>query len=176
MRGEGVGAQVAGDVQKAFIDAVDMNILLAYVLQINGEDLRADLFIELHARRGDDIGKLQGGIFFQRPGIEGSGRKAIPSAFRILWQNSHPQGLAEPFLVHFLYSLNHLEQTRASRNAMCLQGGRYCEADRLFCPGRIGHDEIRGQRIISAVCQFHAGIERFEVDGNDRAFHSLRSF
>ena len=55
MRGEPVRVQVARYIQEAFINTVYVDVFVADIFHIDREDLRADLFIELHPGRGYDV-------------------------------------------------------------------------------------------------------------------------
>ena len=159
MGSKGVGAQIAGDIHEYFVNGIYVDVLLADILQVDGENLCADLLIELHPRRRDDIGKLQGGIRLQRLCIKGGGREVVLSGFWILRKKPQLPGFAKPLRIYFLYPLNHFKEPCAAGDPMCFQRRGNSEADCLFRARRICHNEICGKRVIFPVCQFHTGIK-----------------
>ena len=72
--------------------------------------------------------------------------------------------------------LDDLEEARASRDAVRLEGGRDGEADGLLGATGICHDEIGRERIETTLGALDRGVERLEVDGDVRPLLFLPRF
>ena len=64
MRRTLVCGEVVSDIHEHLIDAVDMNVVCTYVLEVGFVDAGTDLDVLCHLRRGNHKVQLQAGIRF----------------------------------------------------------------------------------------------------------------
>ena len=148
---EAVKIQIGRRVDEHLVYRIDVNVLRGDGAEIDRIDLRADVHVVLHLRRRRDEIRFEGAVF------------------QLVRENRFsPEGPESvrppPFRVDGPHFLVHLEEPRASGDPVGFQGGGDGEADRLFCPARVCHDEIGFQRVESPFHAFHGGVEGFEVD------------
>ena len=141
-----IGVQVRGDIQEYLIDGVYMDVLRADVFLVNGENMGADLLVQPHPWRRNNVRKLQGGVGGEDFRIKGSGSEVV-FAVLILWQHTLAECNAKSLGIDLLDALDYLEQTGAAGNAMGLQGGRYRQADGFLCASGVRNNEICRERV-----------------------------
>ena len=160
-----VGFQITGDIHEAFIHGIDVDVLITDIFHVDGKDFGADLLIEPHARRGDDVVQLKGRIRRQHPGVSGlAGKTVFP--VRTAYSFTQADGIAQTFSVDFLYPLNDFEQTRTAGNTVSLEAGGNGQTNRLLRAGGICHNEICGQGIQIPRSTFHGGVKAFEINSD----------
>ena len=70
MRGNSICGKIRRGVNEHLVNTVNVDVLGTYVFRVNRKDLRADLFIKKHARRGDYVRKLKSGIVLKSFGVK----------------------------------------------------------------------------------------------------------
>ena len=151
-RGKFIGIQIFGRVDEHLVDGIHVDVLRRDIVEVNIIDLRTTLDVMRHARPGNDIVERQRGRGFQFQVAAGCPREG-------------PSRCAKaPLRVHLLHLLHDFEQPRPARDAIRLEGGGDCKADRLFRAAFVCNDEVGGHRVEPAFRAFHRSVEGFEVD------------
>ena len=119
-----------------------MNILWSNVFQVGLIDLGAHLYVVSHTWRCSDIVEFETWIGFQ---------------FRVIvgFACHPPPGRSLALVVHLAHSLNHLEQSRTSSDAISFERRRNSQADGFLRPAYICYHEIGGQRVKPSVHTLH---------------------
>ena len=131
-----------------------MDVLRGHVFEVCFIDFRAEVHVMGHTGRGGDVVHLPVGV---RPQVKVGGGLA---------REPVPRGLCPSFGVHLAQSLHHLEKACPSADAVLLQRGRHGQADGLFRAAPVGHHQVGGQRVQSALHALHGGVKRLQIDGN----------
>ena len=142
-----VSAQIGCDIDKHFVNGIDVDVLRGNVFQINFVDPAADLHITRHLRRSGHIGKFQRRVGPQFRIL--AGRTAEPAS----------RSLLKPQRIHFLYFLHDFKQPCPAGDPVCFQGWRYGQADGLLRAASVRHHQIGSHRIQTAVHTLHRGIK-----------------
>lgn len=87
------------------------------------------------------------------------------TAVLITREDTEFSSFAESLCIDLLNPLHHLEQPGAAGDAVGFEGRGNCQAYSFFGPCRVSHHKVRGQRVVVAICQFDAGVERLQIDG-----------
>ena len=104
--GHVIRLEVAGHIHHHLVDGVDVDVLGRDVFEIDIVDLRADLNVFCHPRRGNEIIYFSGWVSRQFIGVEALFGKAA--------------SFAPPFRVDFLDTLHHFKKPRSAGDAVCL--------------------------------------------------------
>ncbi len=148
------GADIIRRVQKNLVNGVDVDVLRRGIFQIDLIDPRAVFDIKRHARRRDNIVKLQRRIFLQLTAEEGTaGKDAARRA-------------AAPDRIDLADAFHSLEQTRPAGDPIGLEGGGDGETDCLFRARGVCDHKTGVQRIEAAFATLHRGVKAFQVDGD----------
>ena len=168
-----VGRKILRHIHEALVDGIDMDVVRADVLRVDGEDFGGDLLIQPHLRRRRDIGELQRGVRGKGFRVAGCGSKMILPVFALRKQ-PQPERFLKPLGIHFLHPLHHLEKPGAARDAVGLQRGGDRQADGFLGPRRVRDDKVEAQRVEIAVPGLHACVKGLEVDGDITALCHLQ--
>ena len=101
-----IGGEIPSGVDEHLVDGVDVDVLGRDVFEIDIVDLRADLNVFCHPRRGNEIIYFSGWVSRQFIGVEALFGKAA--------------SFAPPFRVDFLDTLHHFKKPRSAGDAVCL--------------------------------------------------------
>ena len=125
--------QIAGNVDKRFVDRVHMDIFSSKVVQVQRIDVRAVVHIQAHAWDRNLILDIAGNV----------------------------------------------RKPAAVMDAKCFHLWCYSKAQCVLSSGRIGHDQIRLERVQTSFGTFNGSIERLPVDAQVHSlilcFHSRSS-
>ena len=154
-----VRSQIGGDVQKAFVDAVNDDVVGADIFHVNGNNFRADLLIKLHPGRSDIIRKLQSGIGGESGSARGRPAEMVSVILGRSLHQPEPDRLPKTLGIDLFDFLHDFKESCPSGNPVRFQGRGYSQTDRFFGPAGIGDDQICGQRIEAAVGAFCGGVE-----------------
>ena len=91
-----------------------------------------------------------------------------------LGRAAHVEGHAR-FRYGEIEALGYLEQAAAAGDAERLQRRRYRQADRLLAALRVGHHELRRERVEPALDAFHTGVEALQIDAAIYALSALHT-
>ena len=150
--GEAVFAQVLRGVDENFVDGIDVDVVGSDITQVDVVDARTIAYVQPHARRRHMVGDHPVGMRRQQGGIGrlGGHDATTPTL---------------PLVVEGADALDHLEQTRPTRQSIGFQRRGDSQADGLLRARGIGHNQMRGQRVETPLHTLDRGVERLEVDG-----------
>ena len=109
MSGHVIGVQIGGDIQKALVNAVHNDVIGAYIFHVDGNNLCADLLVQLHPGWSDIIRQFQGKVSFQRRCVERGTAEMILVVLGGFLHAAEPDRIPQPFLINLLDSLNNLK-------------------------------------------------------------------
>ena len=170
-----IGLQISGDVQKAFIDGIHMDVFGADVLHVDTENPRAVFLIQLHLRRGGEIRHLEVRVGGERRGIDGRGCEGVLPVF-ILLNMPGADAIAQALCVDLLYPLDNLEKPCPAGNPVGLETGGHGQTDRFLRTAVIRHNQVGGQRVKVTLHAFDGSVETFQINGDIGSVHPASSF
>ena len=135
-----------------------MNVFRRHISQIDTVNPPAVFHIQGHPGGRRNIGNGIFRMLLQLHGITGRTGKGM---------SGH---LPQTFGIHFPDPLNHLEQSRPSRNPIGFERWRDRKADGLLGTALISHHQIHGKRVESPLHRLHGGIKGLQINRNKFTF------
>ena len=147
--GDMQGVQIARRVDEHLVDGVDVDVRRRNMPQIDLIDAHAVCDVECHARRGNVVGDAEVRRCGELCRIRCLTREPV------LRRTVFPLGVCVP------HGTDDLKEARTAADAVHFERRGYGKADRFRRAAFVCDDEMRRQRIQTALDAFHRGIEGF---------------